>query len=131
MRKRSEIEKSVDKELIEKGSDVISEFDASASYSVSPRKKSSRLISIRLPMEMIETLRKVATQKGDIGYQRMIKRYVYEGLLRETRLQEKKPFQGEYFIVTYDHPIGSNEPILLEQEADIEVHNGIAYKVEV
>ncbi len=40
----------------------------------------NKLISIRIPENMIESLRKVANEKGDLGYQQLIKSYISKGL---------------------------------------------------
>lgn len=40
----------------------------------------SKLISIRMPANMIEKLRGVAGKKGDMGYQKLIKSYISQGL---------------------------------------------------
>ncbi len=44
----------------------------------------NRLISIRIPENVIEELRKVAGQKGDAGYQQLIKSYISKGLVEEN-----------------------------------------------
>lgn len=43
----------------------------------------SKLISIRIPANMIEKLRGVAGKKGDMGYQKLIKSYISQGLTDE------------------------------------------------
>jgi len=43
----------------------------------------NKLISIRIPENMIEELRKVASSKGDFGYQQLIKTYIAKGLVRD------------------------------------------------
>ncbi len=40
----------------------------------------NKLISIRIPENMIDSLRKVAGEKGDLGYQQLIKSYISKGL---------------------------------------------------
>jgi len=44
----------------------------------------SKLISIRIPANMIEKLRGVAGKKGDMGYQKLIKSYISQGLTEES-----------------------------------------------
>ncbi len=48
----------------------------------------NKLISIRIPENMIEDLRKVASSKGDLGYQQLIKTYIAKGLVREESSKE-------------------------------------------
>ncbi len=103
-RKRTPLELEVDRELIEKGEEALKDFDASQEIYVPARRGDAKLISIRLPQEMIRHLREIALQKGDIGYQQMIKLYVSQGLFREQhRISSDAPtvwsttysFQGE------------------------------------
>ena len=58
------------------------EFDKSQTFFVPARKPQSQLISIRLPIDMIDALRDAAIQKGDIGYQQMIKIFIADGLAK-------------------------------------------------
>lgn len=51
--------------------------------SASAQDGDSKLISIRIPANMIEKLRGVAGQKGDMGYQKLIKSYISQGLTGE------------------------------------------------
>ncbi len=44
----------------------------------------NKLISIRIPENVIEKLRRVAGQKGDAGYQQLIKSYIAKGLIAEV-----------------------------------------------
>ncbi|MFH1114065.1 MAG: hypothetical protein V1792_09115 [Pseudomonadota bacterium] len=46
-------------------------------------------ISMRMPVDLIETLRKVATLKEMPGYQSLIKYYVGQGLLNDNELVAK------------------------------------------
>ena len=61
------------------------EWDDSESVVVipEPRIKSGIPTSIRLPLQMIEQLRKIAEKKGDIGYQTLIKIWIAERLEEE------------------------------------------------
>jgi len=88
IRKRTPLEREVDQELISKGKEALKDFDESNSFRVVPSKQESKLISIRLPMEMIRQLREVASQRGDIGYQQLIRLYLAEALLREGLRKE-------------------------------------------
>ncbi len=55
-----------------------------------------KLISIRLPVEMIQKLKELAVQKGDTGYQQLIKWYLDEAIHKDflsisgTQGQEKR-----------------------------------------
>ena len=79
---RKEIDKARDAELEAKGKDAIRDFDDSQALFVPAKKRVSKLISIRLPMGMIKELRDVASKKGDIGYQQLIKIFIADGLLK-------------------------------------------------
>ncbi|MCB9799355.1 MAG: NAD-dependent epimerase/dehydratase family protein [Candidatus Omnitrophica bacterium] len=46
----------------------------------------SKLISIRIPENVISKLREVAGKKGDGGYQHLIKTYIAKGLVKEDEL---------------------------------------------
>ena len=60
------------------------EWDDYNAVEVTPEKKSSGVsTSIRLPMEMVAKLRKVARKKGDIGYQTLLKIWIAERLEKE------------------------------------------------
>jgi hypothetical protein len=60
------------------------EWDDDNAVEVTPEKKSSGIsTSIRLPMEMVAKLRKVARKKGDIGYQTLLKIWIAERLEKE------------------------------------------------
>ena len=99
MSKRTPLERAVDQELISKGKDALKDFDESQALYVPGRKRASKPISIRLPMDMIHQLRQIARQKGNIGYQQIIKLYLAESLLREglqnTISDLKAPFPVE------------------------------------
>lgn len=84
--KRELFEKTVDDEILRKGKNVIKDFDDSAKIFIPAKKRESKLISLRLPMTMIKELRQVAIQKGDIGYQQVLKSYIADGLSREKQI---------------------------------------------
>lgn len=75
--------RDVDEELIAKGREAERDFDASEEYTVRPKRSSSKLISLRLPVEILEELRIAAETKGHRGYQTLIKDYIVDGLLRQ------------------------------------------------
>jgi hypothetical protein len=61
-----------------------SDWDESRSVEVTPEKKASGVsTSIRLPLEMVAKLRKVAKKKGDVGYQTLLKIWIAERLEKE------------------------------------------------
>ena len=76
---------AVDDEILSKGKSVVKDFDGSREVYVEPKQLKSKLISIRLPKEMISALRKIAEARGDIGYQQVIKTYIAEGLIRDNQ----------------------------------------------
>ena len=87
---RSKIEKEVDAEFEAKTKEeLLAEFDHSQTLHVPARKSENKLISIRLPLSMINGLRDIAIKKGDIGYQQMIKIFIADGLTRETKNNKK------------------------------------------
>lgn len=49
-----------------------------------PRMKTGLSTSIRLPASMVNKLRKIASRKGDIGYQTLIKIWIAERLEEES-----------------------------------------------
>ncbi len=85
MKKKYSHTDSVNREILSKGKDVIKDFDDSQEISVEPKQLKSKLISIRLPMVMINNLRIIARERGDIGYQQIIKTYIAEGLIRDNQ----------------------------------------------
>ncbi len=98
-RRRTPLEKATDRELIEKGKEALKEFDESEAIHVPAKRRDSKLISIRLPMDMLKQLREVAQKRGDIGYQQLIKAYLAESLERE---QGRVSAQGfELFLKSY------------------------------
>ena len=62
------------------------EWDESSVTEVIPeqRMKTGLSTSIRLPVSMVNKLRKIAAKKGDIGYQTLIKIWIAERLEEET-----------------------------------------------
>ncbi|MBN1688463.1 MAG: NAD-dependent epimerase/dehydratase family protein [Candidatus Omnitrophica bacterium] len=52
--------------------------------------KKKTMISMRIPDEMIEQLREIAQEKGDLGYQQLIKNYIQSGLQGEPSLTDGK-----------------------------------------
>lgn len=94
--KKNRIDKEVDEELIRKGKDAIKDFDESQEFMVVPPKNpNSKMISIRLPAEMILRLREVAKGKGDIGYQQLIKIYLAEGLMKDEHFLKGREGDGK------------------------------------
>ena len=65
--------------------------------SVEPKQMTHKLISIRLPITMIQDLRVIAEKGGDIGYQQIIKTYIAEGLLRDVRKSDNKIQNAVYY----------------------------------
>ncbi len=62
------------------------EWDDSASVIVEPEKRGQNELStsIRLPKHMVAKLRTIASRKGDIGYQTLIKIWIAERLEEEA-----------------------------------------------
>jgi predicted DNA binding CopG/RHH family protein len=91
MRKKSKAVKvgDTDGELVAKGKAALDDFEEKPSFRVTPKKRASKLISIRIPVELMSRLRFVALSSGDIGYQRLIKRYIAEGLKRDEGLRSE------------------------------------------
>ncbi len=58
------------------------EWEESKSVEVTPEKgtKSELSTSIRLPKAMVQKLKKIASKKGEIGYQTLIKMWIAERL---------------------------------------------------
>lgn len=114
-RKRTPLEEAVDKELIAKGADVIHDFDLTQGVVIPAKKRESKLISIRLPLEMMQALRDIAVQSDDVGYQRIIKRYIQEGLERAKRNGSTK-----------EHAVFQRMESLEQRVAQLEKLRGIA-----
>ena len=69
------------------------EWDESQSVAVTPEKrtqKSELSTSIRLPKGMVTKLRRIAIQKGNIGYQTLIKIWLAERLESEGGKSKKR-----------------------------------------
>ena len=66
--------------------EILAEFDESKALHVPAKKRENILISIRLPIRMIQQLREVAIKKGDIGYQQIIKIFIADGLSNYQRI---------------------------------------------
>ena len=82
-RKRTKMEQDVDRELErETKEELLAEFDESQALHVPAKKTENKLISIRLPSVMIQGLRNIAIERGDIGYQQLIKIFIADGLSR-------------------------------------------------
>ena len=80
---KKEIDREVDAELEAKSKEeLLAEFAQSQALHVPAKKRANKLISIRLPMTMLNALRDAALKKGDVGYQQMIKIFIADGLLR-------------------------------------------------
>jgi len=79
----------IDEELIAKGRDAIKDFDESQEIQVSPKKKESKLISIRIPLSMMKKLKALALSKGGKGYQQIIKEFIREGLVKEDKIEAR------------------------------------------
>lgn len=61
----------------------MAEKNKTQSKKVRAQGQNNKLISIRIPEEVIERLREVADEKGGGGYQQLIKNYISEGLTGE------------------------------------------------
>lgn len=67
------------------------DWDDSKSEKVIPEKRiiSGVSTSIRLPKDMILKLRKIAKQKGDVGYQTLLKIWIAERLDQELSQRKR------------------------------------------
>jgi len=102
MRKRKH-DDEIDAELIAKGRDVVNEFNEDKEFLVIPSKRSSKLISIRIPVAMMAKLKGVAFKRGEIGYQKIIKEYIHKGLREEIEIissHAKSDFSNELLPTT-------------------------------
>ena len=93
--KKKLTEAEVDRELIGKGKDVVHDFDEAKKIVVLPVKSDSKLISMRIPTSMLGQLRHVAIKRGNIGYQQVIKTYIFEGLRREIERSDSYEVENE------------------------------------
>jgi nucleoside-diphosphate-sugar epimerase len=76
-------------------------------------KDENKLISIRIPEGVIDQLRNVAGEKGNLGYQQLIKSYISEGLTKETASGKKKA-QNRGSVFFRQAVGGAGETTLLE-----------------
>ena len=83
IKKRTDLEQQVDEEILKKGKAVSEDFNEAEALHVPSRKRLTKLISIRLPMDMIYQLRNMAIHKGNMGYQQLIRLILSEALLKE------------------------------------------------
>lgn len=61
------------------------EWDFEKAVEVTPDKKTRAVsTSIRLPLEMVQKLRRMAKKKGSIGYQTLLKMWIAERLEKES-----------------------------------------------
>ena len=110
-RNRSKIEKEVDAEFEAKSKEELAaEFAQSPALHVPAKKRESKLISIRIPMAMINELREVAQKRGDVGYQQLIKIFIAEGLLRSqngtsNRIQRLSASKSRIAQATIPYPL--------------------------
>ena len=98
---KKEIDREVDAEFeAMTKEEAMAAFASSQPLHVPAKKRDNKLISIRLPMSMINQLRDVAMQRGDIGYQQLIKIYIADGLLRtqlgrhEVEYDKQRPVEA-------------------------------------
>ena len=81
---KKEIDREIDAEFEAKTKEeLLAEFSQSKALHVPAKKRSSKLISIRLPIRMLKGLRDIAIRKGDVGYQQLIKIFIADGLMRD------------------------------------------------
>ena len=89
---RTKLQQTVDQEILSKGKDIVNDFDEAEALYVPAKKRANKLISIRLPMDMIKNLHQIAERKQVIGYQQLIKNYLSEAiLLEQSRFESKQP----------------------------------------
>lgn len=70
--------------MLNKNMRLLKDFNNSEEILVTPKKLKSKIISIRLPIAMLNNLKIIASKKGDIGYQQIIKIYIAEGLIKDN-----------------------------------------------
>ena len=102
----------IDNEMLSKGKEIAKDFDDSKEVYVESKQMTHKLISIRLPLTMIKDLRVIAEKRGDIGYQQVIKTYIAEGLLRDTRSSYNQTtiYYGRSYIVSQSSSLNGNFP---------------------
>lgn len=98
-KKRTNAERDLDREMIKKGKSLSADFDADQELRVTAQSRDTRLISIRLPIKMIQQLREVAVKRGCIGYQQIIKLYLSEALNRGEFRSSVVSMQPETLVV--------------------------------
>ena len=82
-KKRTATDEAIDREIIAKGREgALRDFDESKALHVPAKKSEHKLISIRIPMTMMNELRDLAIKRGDVGYQQLIKIFIADGLLK-------------------------------------------------
>jgi predicted DNA binding CopG/RHH family protein len=145
-RRRTSLEKAVDRELIDKGKQALKEFDKSQAIHIPAKRRDSKLISIRLPVDMLQQLRDMAQQRGDIGYQQLIKSYLADGLARDNSSTSLEAFQlflrsyvaqmksshPEHLYVWYSGQTASGEPakFILNRSEYSDWHRGLCERIE-
>ncbi len=87
-RKKRMTEDEINTALEAKGRNAEKDFDDLQTLIVQAKKKESILISIRLPVTMLNELRNAAMERGDIGYQQVIKWFIADGLSK-MKLESK------------------------------------------
>jgi len=118
-KKKTSYEENVNEDIIKKGKNVVKDFDDSQEIYVPVKRPVNKLISIRLPMKMIEDLRKAAVAKGDIGYQQIIKTYIADGLLRDGQQIGKQSFPRRPLYVVDNSGTSSNVSIIFPQKPKV------------
>ncbi|MSR78255.1 MAG: NAD-dependent epimerase/dehydratase family protein [Candidatus Omnitrophica bacterium] len=77
-------------------SDKIKKPGIPVEVSDTKKAEASKLISIRMPKEMMEKLRGTAQKQGNLGYQKLIKNYITQGLAQtEGRTDDVTPVPSE------------------------------------
>ncbi len=103
----------IDNEILNKGKNVIKDFDDSNEVYVEPKQMTHKLISIRLPVTMIKDLRVIAQKRGDIGYQQIMKTYIAEGLFRDAQRSNNSQatvYYGGHTIVSKSSSLNGSFP---------------------
>ena len=123
-------ERDADQELISEGTNAIKSFDENNELSVKPKKKGTKLISIRIPIYMMEELKHIALNRGETGYQQIIKEYVSLGLAKEQQMLTNR---NKLNLLADNNPTsaGSLEEEFWSPEAKVEFteqSSGAVYK---
>lgn len=127
MKKKTAREASVDKELLAKGKRAVEDFESETAFSMKPKKRKTKLISIRIPVDMMSRLRAVAAERRDVGYQQVIKDYIAKGLADDER--EREYWRHQLQEVRLTATGGSAEPAW-EQEPKLSLIPGGAAAVK-